>query len=96
MIRERVPTGVRVGTVDSFQGQQAPVVFYAMTCSTGEDAPRGLDFLFSANRLNVAVSRSQCLAFLVYNPALLDADCKTVRHMTLVDGVCRFTELARG
>ena len=57
-IRDRVPAGVRVGTVDRFQGQQAPVVFYAMTCSAGEDVPRGLDFLFDAHRLNVAVSRA--------------------------------------
>jgi uncharacterized protein len=93
-IRDRVPPGVRVGTVDRFQGQEAPVVFYAMTCSTGADVPRGLDFLFSANRLNVAVSRAQCLAVLVHNPRLLDADCPTIEQMTLVDGACRFVELA--
>lgn len=93
-IRERVPEGVRVGTVDRFQGQQAPVVFYAMTCSAGEDVPRGIDFLFDANRLNVAVSRAQCLATLVYCPRLLDADCPTVEAMELVDGVCRFVEMA--
>ena len=51
-----------------------------MTCSTGEDVPRGLDFLFSANRLNVAVSRAQCLAVLVLNPRLLDAACHTIEH----------------
>ncbi len=93
-IRDRVPAGVRVGTVDRFQGQQAPVVFYAMTCSSGEDVPRGLDFLFSANRLNVAVSRAQCLAVLVHSPRLLDADCPTLEQMALVDGACRFVELA--
>lgn len=93
-IRDRVPTGVRVGTVDGFQGQQAPVVFYAMTCSAGEDVPRGLDFLFDSHRLNVAISRAQCLAVLVYSPRLLDADCRTVEAMDLVDGVCRFVEMA--
>jgi uncharacterized protein len=94
IIRQHVPPGVRVGTVDRFQGQEAPVVFFAMTCSTGADVPRGLDFLFSANRLNVAISRAQCLAFLVYNPGLLDAECHSLEHMALVDGACRFTELA--
>src|SRR4051794_40909668 len=94
-IRGRVPDGVRVGTVDGFQGQEAPVVFYALTCSTGDDVPRGLDFLFSATRLNVAVSRAQCLAILVHSPRLLDADCPTIEHMVLVDGACRFAELAR-
>jgi predicted RecB family nuclease len=94
-IRNRVPAGVRVGTVDRFQGMEAPIVFFAMTCSSGDDVPRGLDFLFSANRLNVAVSRAQCLAVLVHSPRLLDADCRTVADMALVDGACRFVELAR-
>jgi hypothetical protein len=93
-IRDRVPGGVRVGTVDRFQGQQAPVVFYAMSCSAGEDAPRGVDFLFDAHRLNVAVSRAQCLAILVHSPRLLDADCPTLGAMELASGVCRFAEMA--
>ncbi len=89
-----VPEGVQVGTVDRFQGREAPVVFYAMTCSSGEEVPRGLDFLFNRNRLNVAVSRAQCLAVLVASPRLLDADCRTLEAMELVDGACRFVELA--
>lgn len=95
-IRDRVPDGVRVGTVDRFQGQEAPVVFFAMTCSSGDDVPRGLSFLFDAHRLNVAISRAQCLAVLVYSPRLLDADCPTIEAMQLVDGACRFAELAQG
>jgi uncharacterized protein len=94
-IRERVPDGVQVGTVDRFQGQQAPIVFYAMTCSAGEDVPRGIDFLFDAHRLNVAISRAQCLAVLVHSPRLLDANCSTLEAMGLVDGVCRFVEMAQ-
>jgi uncharacterized protein len=93
-IRRQLPTGVRVGTVDRFQGQEAPVVFYAMTCSSGEDVPRGLDFLFDAHRLNVAVSRAQCVAILVHSPRLLDSNCSTLQAMALVDGVCRFNEFA--
>src|SRR5262249_42520314 len=62
--------GANIGTVDKFQGQQAPVVIYSMATSTPDDAPRGMDFLYSANRLNVAVSRAQCLAVLVASPAL--------------------------
>jgi superfamily I DNA and/or RNA helicase len=54
-----------VGTVDKFQGQEAPVVFYATASSSGEEIPRGLEFLFSRNRLNVAISRARCLAYLV-------------------------------
>lgn len=93
-ITDHVPEGVRVGTVDRFQGQQAPVVFYAMTCSSGDEVPRGLDFLFDDHRLNVAISRAECLAVLVHSPRLLDADCHTLRAMELVDGVCRFVEMA--
>jgi uncharacterized protein len=93
-IREHVPPGVRVGTVDRFQGQQAPVVFYAMTCSAGEDVPRGVDFLFDAHRFNVAISRAQCLAILVHSPRLLDTDCNSLETMALVDGACRYLELA--
>jgi uncharacterized protein len=93
-IHTHVPGGVRVGTVDKFQGQQAPIVFFAMTCSSGEDVPRGLDFLFSRNRLNVAISRAQCLAVMVAGPRLFDADCRSLQAMELLDGVCRFAEMA--
>jgi hypothetical protein len=93
-IRERVPDMVEVGTVDRFQGRQAPVVFYAMTRSAGAEAPRGIDFLFDDHRLNVAVSRAQCLAILVHSARLLDADCRTLHAMELLDGVCSFVEFA--
>jgi predicted RecB family nuclease len=93
-IQEHVPPGVRVGTVDRFQGQQAPVVFYAMTCSAAEDVPRGVDFLFDSHRFNVAISRAQCLAVLVHSPQLLDTDCNSLETMALVDDACRYLELA--
>ena len=70
-LRDHLPEGARVGTVDKFQGQQAPVVFFSMTSSSGEDLPRGMDFLFSRNRLNVAVSRAQALSVVVSSPQLL-------------------------
>jgi superfamily I DNA and/or RNA helicase len=85
---------VRVGTVDKFQGQQATVVFFSMASSSGEDVPRGLDFLFSRNRLNVAVSRARCLAYVVASPRLLDTECRTVEQMRLVNALCRFVEAA--
>jgi hypothetical protein len=86
--------GVAVGTVDKFQGQQAPIVFYSLATSTPAEAPRGIDFLFSVNRLNVAVSRAQCLAAMVGNPALLDAECRSVEQIRLLNAACRFVELA--
>jgi AAA domain len=93
-LREWLPEGVAVGTVDKFQGQQARVVFYSMASSSGTDVPRGLDFLFSRNRLNVAISRAQCLAYLVCSPRLLEVDCRTIEQMRLANALCRFVELA--
>jgi uncharacterized protein len=89
-----LPAGVRAGTVDKFQGQEAPVVFFSMAASSGEDAPRGIDFLMSRNRLNVAVSRAQCLAYLVCSPRLLEVECRTIEQMRLANALCRFVELA--
>jgi superfamily I DNA and/or RNA helicase len=94
LLTERLQPGVRVGTVDKFQGQEAPVVFLSMAASSGEDAPRGIDFLTSRNRLNVAVSRAQCLAYLACSPRLLEVDCKTIEHMRLANALCRFLEQA--
>jgi predicted RecB family nuclease len=89
-----LPSGARVGTVDKFQGQQAPVVVYSMAASSAEDVPRGLEFLFSANRLNVALSRAQGLAVLVCSPALLRPACRTVAQVRLANALCRLVELA--
>ena len=84
-----------VGTVDKFQGQQAPVVIYSMATSTPEDAPRGMEFLYSLNRLNVAISRARCAAFLVASPSLFELRCKSERQMRLANAFCRYLELAK-
>jgi superfamily I DNA and/or RNA helicase len=86
--------GARVGTVDKFQGQQAPVVIVSLTTSTAEDAPRGMDFLYSANRLNVATSRAKGLCILVGAPKLFEPDCRSPRQMRLANAFCRYLELA--
>ena len=86
---------VPVGTVDKFQGREAPIVFFSMATSSGAELPRDIDFLFSRNRLNVAISRARCLAIVVASPRLLDVDCKTPGQMRLVNGLCRFVEMAR-
>ena len=93
-LREALPDRVRVGTVDKFQGQEADVVLYSMASSSGEDVPRGLEFLLSRNRLNVAVSRARCLAYLVASPRLLEVNCRTIPQMRLANALCRFVELA--
>ncbi|MBM7773949.1 uncharacterized protein JOD54_004153 [Actinokineospora baliensis] len=78
---------IRVGTVDRFQGQEAPVVIATMTSSSAADLPRGLDFLLSRNRLNVALSRAQTLAVLICSPHLVEADIRTTQQMRLLSGM---------
>src|SRR5206468_2457335 len=95
-LRERLGPSARVGTVDKFQGQEAPVVFFSMATSSGDDLPRNLAFLFSRNRLNVAISRAQCLAVLVCSPRLLEARCQSIEEMQLVNALCRLVEYAEG
>jgi len=85
----------RVGTVDKFQGQEAPVVIYSMATSRPEDAPRGLNFLYSLNRFNVATSRARCLCILVANPRLFEPDCQSPAQMKLANALCRYREMAR-
>src|SRR6185503_10356212 len=80
LIADAIP-GVRVGTVDKFQGQEAPVAIYSMATSSAEDAPRGMEFLYSLNRLNVATSRARCVAAVVASPALFEAECRSPRLM---------------
>ena len=89
-----LPAGARVGTVDKFQGQEAAVAIVSMATSSAADAPRGLAFLLSTNRLNVAVSRARALAVVVASPTLLATECKSLEQIQLVNGLCRFAELA--
>jgi superfamily I DNA and/or RNA helicase len=95
LLRETLADRVRVGTVDKFQGQEADVVLYSMAGSSGDDIPRGLEFLLSRNRLNVAISRARCLAYLVCSPRLLEVNAHTIAQMRLANALCRFVELAR-
>jgi predicted RecB family nuclease len=91
---ETLQPGVRAGTVDRFQGQEAAVSIFSMATSSVEDLPRNLEFLFSLNRLNVAVSRARGLSVLVCSPELLRARCHTPEQMRLVNALCRFVEMA--
>jgi uncharacterized protein len=91
-LTEVLPAGARVGTVDRFQGQEAPVVLYSLTASSADGVPRGLDFLLSINRLNVAVSRARALAVLVGSPDLLRVEPRSVGQLRRVNALCRFVE----
>lgn len=93
-LAERLPERVEVGTVDKFQGRQAPVVIYSMATSIPELAPRGMEFLYSLNRLNVATSRAQCAAIVVASPRLFEPECKSPEQMKLASALCRFREMA--
>jgi uncharacterized protein len=93
-LRDALPDGVRVGTVDKFQGQEAPVAFFSMATSSGEDVPRNLAFLLSLNRLNVAVSRARALAIVVASPQLLDVRCRSLADMRLASALCLLAEIA--
>ena len=88
------PRGGSVGTVDKFQGQTCAVVIYSMATSRPEDAPRGMEFLYSLNRLNVATSRARCAVFIVASPRLFEPECRTPRQMQLANALCRYLELA--
>ena len=92
-LQQRIPGG-RVGTVDKFQGQEAPILIYSMTTSSYADAPRGMEFLYSLNRLNVATSRAKCLCILVASPSVFEAQCRTPRQMQLANAFCRYLEMA--
>ena len=89
-------TQARVGTVDKFQGQEAPIVIYSLTTSSPEEAPRGMEFLYSLNRLNVATSRARALCVVVGSPRLLEPECRTPHQMRLANALCRYIELAAG
>src|SRR5207249_5127761 len=93
-LTQRLP-GARIGTVDKFQGQEAPVVIYSMATSSPEDAPRGMEFLYSANRFNVASSRARCACILVANPRIFQLDCRTPHQMRLASVYSRYLEMAR-
>jgi superfamily I DNA and/or RNA helicase len=94
LLRSVLPAEIDVGTVDKFQGQEAKVVLYSMASSSAEEIPHGLEILFSRNRLNVAISRAQCLAYLVCSPRLLEVNCRTIDQMRLANALCRFVEVA--
>lgn len=93
-LSQRLPNA-NIGTVDKFQGQEAPVVIYSMATSRPEDAPRGMAFLYSPNRFNVATSRARCACILVASDRLLQPDCRMPRQMKLANVFARYLELAQ-
>lgn len=95
-LRCTLPEGVRVGTIDKFQGQEAEIAVISMTTSSEEELPRQIGFLYSRNRLNVAISRAKVLAVIVASPKLLEIKCRTIEEMELVNTLCWAREYALG
>lgn len=93
-IQQHLP-GARIGTVDKFQGQEAPITIYSMATSSHADAPRGMNFLYSLNRLNVATSRAKCISILVCCPQVFEPECKTPTQIRLANAFCRYLEIAK-
>jgi uncharacterized protein len=91
-LKQVLPEDARVGTVDKFQGQEAEAVLVSMTTSSGEYLPRDIDFLYSKNRLNVAISRARCWVGVVASPRLLDVSVATPTQMGLVNTLCWVNE----
>jgi uncharacterized protein len=87
---------IDVGTVDKFQGQEAPIIIYSVASSGPSEAPRGMDFLYSPNRLNVAISRAKALFIMVAGSGIFDAECKSPLEMKLANAYCRFREQVGG
>jgi superfamily I DNA and/or RNA helicase len=94
LLKSLLPADARIGTVDKFQGQEAPVCLVSMATSSGEELPRHIEFLFSVNRLNVAISRAQALSIVFASPRLLDVPCRTIEQMRLVNALCAVADYA--
>ena len=90
-----LPEEAKVGTVDKFQGQEEHIVMISMATSTKEDSPRNMEFLYSRNRLNVALSRAKCLSIIVFNPRLLEASCSTIEQMKLLNSFSLLEQYAK-
>jgi len=88
LLKSKLPQDARIGTVDKFQGQEAEVVIISMTTSSGDYMPRDIEFLFSQNRINVAISRAKCLAIMVASTELTKVSCNTPEEMSLVNTLC--------
>jgi superfamily I DNA and/or RNA helicase len=95
LLQNLLPETARIGTVDKFQGQEAEVVIISMATSSEEYMPRFISFLYSKNRLNVAISRARSLAILVANPLLLSIRCKKTEEMALVNMLCWVREYSK-
>jgi uncharacterized protein len=92
LLKEKLTGDLKIGTIDKFQGQEAPVVIISMAVSDVDDSPRGLDFVFDLNRLNVAISRAKALAIVIANQGLEQCSVNSLRQMEKVGFFCKLKE----
>jgi len=85
----------RVGTIDKFQGQEAPITIISMTSSDSDSLPRNKEFFFSRNRLNVAISRAQVASIILFNPRLLDSSPRNLDQIKLMNNFFKFYNFKR-
>lgn len=95
-LQKRIGHKARIGTVDKFQGQEAPVAIHSLTASDGDSAPRGLDFLLDPNRLNVAISRAQCLSIVVGSPQLATGISNSIQNVQRLSRLCSLMAVGQG
>ena len=93
-LQKRIGQKARIGTVDKFQGQEAPVAIHSLTASDGDSAPRGIDFLLDPNRLNVAISRAQCLSIVVGSPELATGISNSIANVQRLNRLCSVMQTA--
>lgn len=91
-LQEALPDAAKIGSVDKFQGQEAPIVVISMCASNAGDSLRGIDFIFNRNRLNVALSRAETLALVVGSPELANTPVNNLEQMTKVNSFCWLLE----
>jgi len=84
-LKSELDEKAQVGTIDKFQGQEAPITIISMTSSDAENLPRDKTFFFNRNRLNVAISRSQCVSIILFNPKLLETAPRNVIEIKLLN-----------
>jgi uncharacterized protein len=94
-LKSILPKEAKVGTIDIFQGQEAPATIISMTTSDPESLPRNIDFFFSRNRLNVALSRSQCLSIVIINKKIMELACKKIEHVHLINTFMKLLEFEK-
>ena len=91
-LKRKLNKKLKIGTVDNFQGQEALISIFSLTSSSGEDAPRGLDFILEPNRLNVAISRAKILSIIIGSPLIAESYCNNIDEAVKLNNFCKLID----